>query len=241
MINLSYRKDIDGLRAVAILAVMLSHLNVAGFAGGFVGVDIFFVISGFLITNIILNKPKEFSVSKFYERRIRRIFPALFIVIIFVMITGAFVSNFRAFKELGQSVVAATFFSSNILFWYKGGYFAASSLEKPLLHTWSLAVEEQFYLFFPILLIAINRFLNGKYLRVLLGLGFISLIGSIWGVYAHPEATYYFTPTRMWELIVGSIIALGAITPLKENIERNFVGTVGLALIFYSRFFCYVI
>ena len=164
--QLKYRADVDGLRAVAVLAVIFFHADVKGFSGGFVGVDIFFVISGFLITSIILTEIKNghFSVARFYERRIRRIFPPLFSVIIFVLIIGTIILDPLSFKDLGNTLTATSLFVSNILFWRRAGYFDLGLMERPLLHTWSLAVEEQFYIIFPLLLVAISRFLNKKYL-----------------------------------------------------------------------------
>jgi len=234
MIDFKYRKDIDGLRAIAVSAVIFSHLNIPGFAGGFVGVDIFFVISGFLITTIILNQSETFSIVNFYARRIRRILPVLFVVIAFVMAIGALIFNFRAFKDLGQSVTATSLFLSNILFWYRGGYFSTSSIEKPLLHTWSLAVEEQFYILFPILIIVIRKFLFQRYFLILLLIGFTSLVASIWSVNKYPDATFYLAPTRAWELIAGSLLAFEVKAPIHIKINKNIIATLGIFLIAYS-------
>ena len=133
--NLKYRADIDGLRAIAVIAVIFFHADIPGFSGEFVGVDIFFVISGFLITSIILKEIHDgtFSIAKFYERRIRRIFPALFPVIAFTLIVGIFIFDYKTFKQLGQSITSTTLFASNILFWMQSGYFDSPSLQKPLL------------------------------------------------------------------------------------------------------------
>lgn len=130
---MKYREDIDGLRGIAVLAVLLFHTEVPGFSGGFVGVDVFFVISGYLITTIILKdiQVDRFSIALVYERRVRRIFPALFPVMAVVIVVSAYLFDEYAFKDLGQSIVATTLFSSNILFWREAGYFAAPSLEKP--------------------------------------------------------------------------------------------------------------
>lgn len=237
--SLKYRADIDGLRAIAVLSVIFFHLNIPGFSGGFVGVDVFFVISGFLITSIILKEIEDgnFSVARFYERRIRRIFPALFPVIIFTLIVGAVFFNFRTFKDLGQSITATTLFSSNILFWYRGGYFAASSLQKPLLHTWSLAVEEQFYIFFPLLLLLISRYGKKKYFQWLLAIGIASLLLSVIGVYRNQEAAFYWVPTRAWELLVGSLLALGILPCPESIVKKNLFSFLGLGLIIYSVVF----
>jgi len=237
--EIKYRADIDGLRAIAVLAVLFFHTNVPGFTGGFVGVDVFFVISGYLITTIILKeiRAENFSIARFYERRIRRIFPALFPVIAFVLVVGAYLFDANSFKDLGQSILATTLFSSNILFWHESGYFAAPSLQKPLLHTWSLAVEEQFYIFFPLALMAIHRFLRGKYFLWVMIAFILSLAASIYGVMHHPGATFYLVPTRAWELMVGSILALGTLPDLAKNWQRNTFTISGLALILFSIFF----
>jgi len=233
---LKYRPDIDGLRAIAVLAVVFYHTNLPGFSGGFVGVDIFFVLSGFLITSIILKdiKDEKFSIAKFYERRIRRIFPALFPVIAFVLVTGAYLFDPQAFSDLGKSVTATTLFYSNILFWRESGYFAAPSLQKPLLHTWSLAVEEQFYIFFPLALVFIHRYLKSRYLLWILVATTISLLASIYGVYHYAGSTFYLVPTRAWELLAGSILALGVLPNPSSLWLRNLLSTTGLALIIYS-------
>ena len=234
--SLQYRADIDGLRAVAVLVVIFFHAGVPGFSGGFVGVDVFFVISGFLITSIILKEIKEeqFSIAKFYERRIRRIFPALFPVIAFSVVVAALLFDPLAFKDFGYTITATTLFSSNILFWDSSGYFDIASMERPLLHTWSLAVEEQFYIFFPLLLIAINRFSKSLYFQWLLGIGLASLITSIYGVYTNQVATFYLVHTRAWELLFGSILALGVIPQLQSNFHRHIFSFVGLGLIVFS-------
>lgn len=236
--KLKYRADIDGLRAIAVLAVLFFHTDVPGFTGGFVGVDVFFVISGYLITSIILKeiKAENFSIARFYERRIRRIFPALFPVIAFVIVAGAFLFDTNAFNELGESIAATTLFSSNILFWSESGYFSAPSLQKPLLHTWSLAVEEQFYIFFPLALMAIHRYLKGKYFLWIMIAFIISLAASIYGVEHHPEATFYLVPTRGWELISGSILSLRALPNHTKSWQKNLLTSAGLALIFVSIF-----
>jgi len=237
--NLQYRADIDGLRAIAVLAVLLFHTEVPGFSGGFVGVDIFFVISGFLITSIILKEINAgtFSIANFYERRIRRIFPALFPVILFSLAVGAYLFDYKAFKDLGQSITATTLFSSNILFWRESGYFAAPSLQKPLLHTWSLAVEEQFYIFFPLALLAINRFLKQKYFAWVIVAFILSFAASVYGVYKAPGATFYLVPTRAWELMVGSILALGVLPSPSSPVTRNTLSIAGMSLIIYSIIF----
>lgn len=234
--DLKYRSDIDGLRAIAVLPVIFFHTGLAGFSGGFVGVDIFFVISGFLITSIILKEIRDdkFSVARFYERRIRRIFPALFPVIAFTLAIGAYLFDYRAFMDLGHSITATTLFASNILFWRESGYFATTSLEKPLLHTWSLAVEEQFYILFPLMLVGINRFFKSSYLPWLIGIGFISLLMSAWGVYSYSGGAFYLMPSRAWELLAGSFVAIGAIPRLGSRFLRNLLSLLGITLIFFS-------
>ncbi len=237
--KLAYRPDIDGLRAIAVLAVLFFHTEVPGFCGGFVGVDIFFVISGFLITSILLNDIKEdnFSIARFYERRIRRIFPALFPVIIFSLIIGVYLLDSNAFKDFGESITATALFSSNILFWSQAGYFDTHSMQKPLLHTWSLAVEEQFYIIFPIALFFVHRFLKGRILLFLLITALLSFVASIYWVNKEPTATFYLVHTRAWELLVGSILAINILPKPSSYIQSNFFSILGIGLIFYSVLF----
>ncbi len=233
---MTYRADIDGLRAISVLSVIFFHTGIPGFSGGYVGVDIFFVISGYLITSVILKDihSGQFSISRFYERRVRRIFPALFPVIVFTLIIGRFLLIPISFKVLGESITATTLFASNILFWIQSGYFDATAITKPLLHTWSLAVEEQFYIFFPLLLVAINKYSKNRYFLWISGITLISFILSIYGVYTDQVATFYLVPTRSWELLFGSILSLEVIPELKSNIQRNIVSIIGLALILFS-------
>ena len=237
--KLEYRADIDGIRAIAVLTVIFFHADIPGFTGGFVGVDVFFVISGFLITSIILQEIEsgKFSIGRFYERRVRRIFPALFPVIAFTVVAGLFILDYKTFKKLGQSVTSTTLFASNILFWKDAGYFDAPSAQKPLLHTWSLAVEEQFYIFFPLLLVAINRFLGKRYFLYLIPIAVLSFLTSIWSLSSQPDAAFYLVQSRTWELLTGSFLALGVIPPLRSRLIRNGLSIAGIALIFYSVFF----
>ena len=238
--NFLYRPDIDGLRAIAVLAVIFYHAGVPGFSGGFVGVDIFFVISGFLITSIILKEVHEgkFSIARFYERRIRRIFPALYPVILATLIGAWYLFHVLPFKQFAESVATTALFCSNILFWLKSGdYFAAPSSQMPLLHTWSLAVEEQFYIVFPLFLVAINNFLKRKYFPWILAMTIISFAVSVYGMQVNKSATFYMAPTRAWELLVGSIVALNAIPSIKNDVLRNTIAVLGIFLIGYSVFF----
>lgn len=234
--ELKYRADIDGLRAIAVLAVLFFHTEVPGFSGGFVGVDIFFVISGYLITSIILKEIEagSFSIARFYERRIRRIFPALFPAITFVLFTGAYIFDAMSFKDLGQSITATTLFSSNILFWHESGYFESASMKKPLLHTWSLAVEEQFYIFFPLFLSLISKYFKSRYLIWMIAIFLLSLASSIIGLHFYPSATFYLVLTRTWELMAGSILALGVLPDLTKNWQKNLLTLTGFLLISFS-------
>ncbi|MEQ1934179.1 MAG: acyltransferase family protein [Fimbriimonadaceae bacterium] len=207
MIIATYRPDIDGLRAVAILPVVFYHAA-AGFSGGFVGVDVFFVISGYLITSLITRDLSEnrFSLWEFWHRRVRRIFPALFAMVATTLIAGALLMIPADYKELGQSALAQCFFSSNIFFWDDVGYFATAAESKPLLHTWSLAVEEQFYLLFPIILTVAWRKCKLRVGHVLFLLFAGSLIASLFGPRFFPNAAFFLLPTRAWELLLGSIL-----------------------------------
>ena len=190
--KLSYRADIDGLRAIAVIGVVLFHAGL-GVSGGFVGVDVFFVISGFLITSLILRDLHRgsFSIVEFWERRARRIFPALIVVVIATLIAGFFLMLPFGFQVLGQSAVALTFFASNIQFWRTSGYFDPSAEENPLLHTWSLSVEEQFYLIVPLLLCLIFMLRLQRRLGVLLGVGVVaSLLASVYWVDHDPREVF---------------------------------------------------
>ena len=162
-----YRPDIDGLRAIAVLAIIFFHLDLPPFHGGYVGVDIFFVISGYLITSIILREiaTGSFSLIRFYERRVRRILPALAVVLVATLAAGGLLLGPTAFAELARSAVATSLFGSNIFFLHGAGYFEGVSESKPLLHTWSLAVEEQFYILFPVVLLLIAHRAAARYTR----------------------------------------------------------------------------
>lgn len=203
---MNYRPEIDGLRTIAVLPVIFFHAKFPFFTGGYIGVDVFFVISGFLITSIIIHElnSNTFSIGKFYERRARRILPALFTVV-FVSIILSWVSLFPVeMKDFSQSLIAVSTFSSNILFWIEADYWATISELKPLLHTWSLAVEEQYYLFFPLLMLLSFK-LNKKFMFIaILLLLFLSLYASTKFVASSPQAAFYLLPFRAWELLVGS-------------------------------------
>ncbi|SMF79483.1 acyltransferase family protein [Candidatus Pelagibacter sp. HIMB1321] len=234
---MKYRSEIDGLRALAVIPVIFYHAGFELFKGGFVGVDVFFVISGYLITSIILDemRNKEFSLINFYERRARRILPALF----FVMLVSIFFAwNWMQpmqMKNFSQSLVAVSIFSSNILFWLETGYFEEISEEKPLLHTWSLAVEEQYYLFFPILLLFIWKFGRKKIISIFLTILITSLFLSEYTSRFYKEANFYLAPFRIWEIFFGSITAV--MTKDKIIRDNNLLSTIGLIAILFSIFF----
>ena len=236
--SLSYRPDIDGLRAVAVVPVVLYHFRVPGFGGGFVGVDVFFVISGFLITSLIFGEMRagEFSILRFYERRVRRIFPALFTVVAATLAVGAATLFPRDLLRLAENAIATALFASNFDFWLQSGYFDVGADLKPLLHTWSLAVEEQFYLVFPALL----RLLHTGRRRSLLGfvsaLAVVSFALSIWAVSEHPSAAFYLAPYRTWELMLGAILALGEFPRPKSALLADALSLSGLAAIAWAVF-----
>jgi len=236
---MKYRADIDGLRSLAIIPVILFHAGLKKFSGGFIGVDIFFVISGFLITSLIVEEigKETFTISNFYVRRIKRIFPALFFV---MAVTGVVFSFFAVpapfFKEIGQSIAAAVTFVSNILFWQQSDYFSTQAEFKPLLHTWSLSIEEQFYLFFPLMLILINRYLNKQFVRAVLVVFVSSLLFSSLSASAYPNANFYLLPSRAWELMLGSLIALGFAPKFSNKYILNAASIIGILMISYSIF-----
>lgn len=207
-----YRRDIDGLRAIAISPVVLLHAGIPGFSGGFVGVDIFFVISGFLITGLNLPKLESgtFSLVDFYDGRIRRIFPALISVYTFCLVAGLVISMPIDLKDLSKSLTSSAFFVSNIHFYQSVGYFDAPSLTKPLLHSWSLSVEEQFYVIWPIALIALWRFVKPPRRLPILALAFtLSLLHAEWEIgRGNAAAAFYLLPGRAWELLAGAMLAI---------------------------------
>ncbi|WP_058601939.1 acyltransferase family protein [Aureimonas ureilytica] len=226
----SYRADIDGLRAIAVLAVVFFHLGLL--PGGFVGVDIFFVISGFLISRIIFSEVDAgtFSIARFYERRIRRIVPALTVVMLATVIGFAFVLTPVDFKSLGQSMAATVAFLSNIYFLTKTGYFDPSSELAPLLHTWSLAVEEQYYLLFPLVAMAIGG-AGASRRRAVVLIGFVlSLALSIWLVRVDATLAFYLPFTRFWEILAGALVALAPRAP-PSRARAEASSLLGLALL----------
>ena len=204
----NYRADIDGLRGIAVLCVVLFHAGVAGFDGGFVGVDIFFVISGYLICGIIQREISEqrFSYAKFYARRARRILPALFVVLLVCFVTAAPVMTGAEMQDFAKSAVANIAAVSNIYFWKSANYFSTSAELKPLMMTWSLSVEEQFYLFFPPVLLLIRRY-RWSVGGVLAALTALSLIASVWMTSRNPSTAFFLLPARAWELGIGALLA----------------------------------
>ncbi|WP_417241077.1 MULTISPECIES: acyltransferase family protein [Pseudomonadota] len=236
---MNYRPDIDGLRTLAVVPVVLFHANVAGFTGGYVGVDIFFVISGFLITSIIHRELYEgkFSVIRFYERRARRILPALFAVTLSCLVVGWFMLAPDDYEKLGQSVLSALSFVSNMWFWQNsGGYFQGATDYLPMLHTWSLAVEEQFYIFFPLLLMLLHKIRRRLILPAILVLVLASLAVAVWSTPRMPSASFYLLPTRIWELGIGSLLALGLLPTNAPKIMREGFGALGIIAILVPVF-----
>lgn len=208
--SIKYRPEVDGLRSVAVIPVLFFHAGIFGFSGGFIGVDVFFVISGFLITGIIAKEISEgrFSIVDFYERRARRLMPALTVVLAVTTVAALLLMPPGFLKSYAQSLVAATLFLSNVFFYLTSGYFDTASEEKPLLHTWSLAIEEQFYVFFPILLLLLWR-LGLLRVRVILCLLFVaSLAAAEYLSDKSPNANFFLITTRAWELLAGSLVAL---------------------------------
>jgi peptidoglycan/LPS O-acetylase OafA/YrhL len=234
----TYRPDIDGLRALAVLAVVLFHYRVPGFGGGYVGVDVFFVISGYLITGLILKESSEgrFSLRSFCERRIRRIFPALFATLALATLVAALLFFPVSFARFGKSLLATALFGSNFEFWREAGYFDVAGDQKPLLHLWSIAVEEQFYLVFPALLLFIGSRSRWRLTGAIGALFVASLACSTWSVRHAPTAGYYLLPSRMWELMLGALLAVGAGTVPNRGHLRTMACLGGLALIGYGVF-----
>ena len=230
----SHRRDIDGLRAVAVLPVLFYHAG-AGFTGGYVGVDVFFVISGFLITRLLMRDLDDgrFSLLEFWHRRVRRIFPALFVMVLLTLIAGGFLMIPADYKELGQSAIAQSLLAANFFFWDDTGYFARAAESKPLLHTWSLAVEEQFYVFFPLVLAWLWRGGQARVRRMLGVALLVSFAASLPGPAWFPTTAFYLLPTRAWELLLGAMLVF---MPEPKKAVARFGGPAGLIMILASVF-----
>jgi peptidoglycan/LPS O-acetylase OafA/YrhL len=241
-----YRPEIDGLRAIAVILVVLHHADIHC-RGGYVGVDVFFVISGFLITSLIWKdlESGKFSFANFWERRARRIIPALIVVTLATLAAGCFILFPRDLEKLGHAAAAQTVFAANIHYFLDSGYFTGDSGEKPLLHTWSLAVEEQFYLIVPFLMFGLFRFPRLRSRKVMMGLILgclaISLALSIREVSRNPSAAFYLIHSRAWELFVGSFLAFLPLPRVggKSKVIFETCALSGLLLILLPAFLWY--
>jgi peptidoglycan/LPS O-acetylase OafA/YrhL len=237
--HMQYRPEVDGLRALAVLPVIFFHAQFPGFEGGYVGVDVFFVISGYLITTIILGEraANAFAIVKFYERRARRILPALFFMMAMMLPFAWFMMLPPQLKYVAQSMIAVAFFVPNIYFWRSGGYFDGVSDEKPLLHTWSLGVEEQYYMFFPLFVLMLWGLGRRKLMAATAVVGLVSLVASEYFLRS-PVANFYLIPTRAWEMLVGSMLAFASFEkPTQLRVSKaagNVLSLVGLALVAYG-------
>lgn len=236
---MNYRRELDGLRALAVLPVILFHAGFTTFSGGFVGVDIFFVISGYLITTILLSEIEKgsFSLINFYERRARRILPALFAVITVSLLFAWLCLWPRDMKDFSKSVVNVCIYLSNRLFNKNTDYFDTSSELIPLLHTWSLSVEEQFYIFFPLILLSVWKWQKKFILYLLLGLALASLTYSQIKIDKDPSAAFFLLSSRLWELTIGSLVAWLNFSKLLTFNGNHTGSLVGFLLILYAIFF----
>lgn len=238
MSTLKYRPDIDGLRALAVVPVILFHAGASWLPGGFIGVDIFFVISGYLISSIILRETAagDFSFLRFYERRLRRIIPALVVVLVVTVAVFQVIALPDQAQQTAESGIAALLSVSNFYFWRTSGYFAPAAEFMPLLHTWTLAVEEQFYLIFPVLVLVI--------LKLRLPLKWVFAIGTVaafalgwWLSVEKSSVAYYLLPARAWELAIGAVLAAGVVPVIKGTALRELLTACGIALIVFSLFY----
>ena len=234
---IKYRPDIDGLRALAVLAVVIFHAFPEYFSGGFIGVDIFFVISGFLITSILLKNfaSDNFSILNFYIHRILRIFPALLTVLAFSFIFGWYGLLADEFKSLSLHIIGGVAFIANFIFWNESGYFDNFSGPKPLLHLWSLGVEEQFYILWPLLLLLASRSRKSVLFGIYF-LGFASFLYSIYLIQQNPIAAFFSPISRFWELLIGAALAYPGLTTSRSPPPRykEFMSWLGLGLIVYG-------
>jgi peptidoglycan/LPS O-acetylase OafA/YrhL len=240
-LKLNYRADIDGLRALAVVPVCCYHLGITMFPGGFVGVDVFFTISGYLMASLIGQglSQGDFSFSKFFERRARRILPALFFVTLVCIALALVMFPPKLLRDFGSTVAATIFFSSNVIFWKKSAnYFDLPAEWDPLLHTWSLAVEEQFYILYPVFMVLIWRLGRVTRLGAVMLVAVTSFALSVWGVANAPTATFYLIPTRAWELLIGAGVALWCERPTQVDADRrssglfsSVLGWTGVALV----------
>lgn len=234
---MKYRSDIDGLRAIAVLPVLFFHAGVPYFSGGFVGVDVFFVISGYVITQGLRAdiEADRFSIVDFYERRFRRIFPALVITLCLTYAAALFFLLPHELVDLSNSMIASTLSVSNFYFWRSSSYFDTSSLFRPLLHTWSLSVEEQFYILMPLAMVVSRLFFRQAWRFFFWPVVLISLLLSISATYTAPTANFYLLPTRAWEILLGAMLVL---TPLPKPAPflAEILGATGIALIGYCVF-----
>ncbi|MEN9596315.1 MAG: hypothetical protein RL236_749, partial [Pseudomonadota bacterium] len=221
--NFTYRPDIDGLRAVAILLVIIFHAFPKFLRGGFIGVDIFFVISGYLITSIILKNQSQnnFSLLDFYSRRIKRIFPSLIVVLTFCLVAGWYILLGNEYELLGKHIAAGSVYISNFVLQSESGYFDIDSELKPLLHLWSLAIEEQFYLVFPLMLIVGTRFRVNPLFIISVSL-IASFLANIIQIHDKPTDVFFFPTSRAWELLIGSLIAYLSIHSIGKNQAEKF-------------------
>lgn len=229
---MKFRKDINGLRAIAVIAVVLFHFNAKWMPGGFAGVDVFFVISGFLMTGIIFKglENDNFSLTTFYVARANRIIPALAILCFILLIFGWFYLTPIAFQALGKHVASSVGFVSNIIYWFESGYFDTASHDKWLLHTWSLSAEWQFYLIYPVILVLLKYFISLKTLkRVVLGGSILGFIYCIFSTYQSPSFSYFLLPARIWEMTLGGVAYLYPFTIAQKHKAK--IEWIGILLI----------
>lgn len=231
-----YRPDIDGLRAVAIVPVLLFHLGIPYFTGGYVGVDVFYVISGYLITLLIYREvlTGTFTFGNFYERRMRRLFPALFVVLAITSVFAGVLFLPADVISYSKGLIATSGFAANVLFWKNSGYFARPAEMNPLLHVWSLSVEEQFYIFFPAFLLVCQRFAPRRVVGLLAVVAISSFVASVLLIARFPDAVFYLPVFRAWELFAGALLALGLVPPINSQALRELVAVIALAMILWA-------